>query len=128
MADYPQHAYATDTSQLPCVPDPALLAAYELTSSSDASPPQVSISTPSALTSRTDAVLFEVEDESGLARVYVAADFGDRTELIYDGVSFVAPYTSSSRMGNAFTVRRAGGWAANFEIVVGAVDVEGNAL
>lgn len=96
----------------------------------DVDAPSVTITTPSALTSRTAPVLFEVLDASPLARVFVAARFtsAGRTELIYDGITFHAPYVASTRVGNAFTVRRTGGWPSGFSLSVGAVDNSGNAV
>lgn len=100
------------------------------TSDKDSNPPTVQITTPGALTSRTDPVLFEVVDDSPLSLVVVAARYPDlrRTELIYVGASFYTPYGSSSREGNSFTVQRDGGWPSGFDLIVSAVDEHGNAV
>lgn len=118
----PRDSRAVNAFMTGFLPDPG--------GAADIDPPSVAITTPSALTSRTAPVLFEVLDVSALARVFVAARFAaaGRTELIYDGVTFHAPYVTSTRVGNAFTIRRTGGWPSGFSLSVGAVDNAGNAV
>jgi hypothetical protein len=66
------------------------------------------IDTPgSALASKTDAVDFTATGDV----VAVSVGFVGRSEeRVYRDGAFVAPYTASTRVGNAFSLRRTGGW------------------
>jgi len=95
----------------------------------DVIPPVITINTPAGqLANRNASVTFDVTDDVALALVTVAVNFPSLgiTELAYHNGSFRAPYTSSTLVGNTYTLSRTGGWPVDFNLDVTAVDAGGN--
>lgn len=102
----------------------------------DTTPPVVSGFDPAPGTqiTRTQAIDFDVTDDSGLfARIFVVAFFKSTgvQEVIHDGTGFVGFFTAtSSRVvianGFRYTVLRSGGWTEAPTIRVFPIDAAGN--
>jgi hypothetical protein len=117
---------ATPTGYAFTVTDPVLPDTY---------PPVVSNVSPAAGTAlaRTDAVFFDVTDDSGVfRRIIVTATFTDGVaEVVHDGDGFAARYGSTSTRtpitnGFRYRVRRTGGWPYGPTIRAYAIDPAGN--
>ena len=104
----------------------------------DVTDPSVGSVTPSpGVIGRSTTISFQITDavlpKSGVALAAVLAVFADRREVVYDGSSFLAPYTGSSTTpiadGASFSIARTGGWNRGaFTLRILAVDGGGNAL
>lgn len=96
--------------------------------------PVVGTFSPSAAASilRTDALTFNVTDETSLASIVIwMAQGSDPAEIVYDG-SFIAPYAASSTRNNisdgySFSLVRTAGWQRSaITLTVRAIDGQGN--
>jgi hypothetical protein len=110
---------------------------FEYTGASDTTPPTVTVVSPAVGTtiSPTDALVIDVEDETSLQTSilmakYLSAILPSPSEVIWDGSSFLYPFTGSTRSsisgGWRYSITRTNGWSSSPTIKIYAVDSEGN--
>lgn len=89
---------------------------------------------PGTTIGNTDAVAFDVTDDSGLfCFILVTLFFSDtgKWEVVHTGVAFAPRYNAGSGRtvitnGFRYTVRRAGGWNLVPTVITYAIDAAGN--
>lgn len=106
---------------------------FPSTGSPDASPPTVTLVSPTAGSTilPTTSVVVDVTDPSGLAKVFLIAQYATGfPELVHDGTAFTVLYATSVRTaisaGYRYTITRTDGWPRSPTIRVIALDTKGN--
>lgn len=98
----------------------------------DTTAPTISAFTPTTGSSiaRADTIAVDIEDETALEHVGIAAELADGSVLqVYDGAAFVGPFAASSTLvGDTYTIEHdAPGWpSSTVALSVVAVDTSGN--
>jgi len=137
MADFAASLHDVSFLSGPMHPAPALVHLGTLVVTADTTPPTVTVVSPAVGTtiSPTDALVIDVEDETSLQTSilmakYLSAILPSPSEVIWDGSSFLYPFTGSTRSsisgGWRYSITRTNGWSSSPTIKIYAVDSEGN--
>jgi hypothetical protein len=109
--------------------DTVAITAYDfgpVVETADTAPPTIEFSTASPIDDTDSLTVVVTEDIIGNLTDYVYVDFSTRTELVFDGVDYVAPYSASADVTggttHTHTISRTGGWPSNFTLRVRADD------